>query len=73
MPPRLSGSMPAARNGWNVLRGRRWDYPTMQMNSYRLDRVLAILADHGITKTTGAYRLAPSYADLHSVLLLFSR
>jgi SAM-dependent methyltransferase len=66
-------SVPFAWNVWNLLRRRAWSYPTMQMRSYPLDRVLALLAKHDIKTTTIDYRPAPARTDLHSIILLFSR
>jgi trans-aconitate methyltransferase len=32
----------------NMIRGRRWNEPLMQMNDYDLNRILRILSDSGI-------------------------
>ena len=38
--------LPLAHNLLNVLRGREWSYPHMQMNTYSLNRIALILRDH---------------------------
>ena len=34
----------------NVLRGRRWNEPLIQMNRYDMNKVITLLLDHGITE-----------------------
>ncbi len=43
-------TVPLAYNVFNLLRGRDWSYPHMQMNRYSLNRLGALLADAGITE-----------------------
>lgn len=38
---------PLAHNFLNVVRGRNWSYPVMEMNVYDVNRVLLILRDRG--------------------------
>jgi hypothetical protein len=52
-------NLPVAGNLLNLLRGRPWSYPSMQMNGYRLERLLALLARRGYARSTIAYELAP--------------
>lgn len=40
-------SVPFAYNVWNLTRRREWSYPHMQVNTYDLNRLAAILADGG--------------------------
>jgi 2-polyprenyl-3-methyl-5-hydroxy-6-metoxy-1,4-benzoquinol methylase len=39
---------PLAHNVLNIVRGRAWSYPYMQMNVYDLNQVVLILRNHGI-------------------------
>ena len=41
--------LPLAHNALNLLRGRPWSYPHMQMNVYDLNRLLSILRARGFT------------------------
>lgn len=34
----------------NILRGRRWDYPVMQMNDYELSGIFNIFSAHGVNE-----------------------
>jgi ubiquinone/menaquinone biosynthesis C-methylase UbiE len=43
-------TIPFAYNIFNLLRGRDWSYPHMQMNPYSLNRLGGLLADGGITE-----------------------
>lgn len=38
--------IPLAHNLLNVVRGREWSYPHMQMNVYSLNRLALILREH---------------------------
>jgi 2-polyprenyl-3-methyl-5-hydroxy-6-metoxy-1,4-benzoquinol methylase len=40
--------LPIAHNLLNVVRGRPWYYPHMQMNVYNLTRLLRVLRTHGV-------------------------
>lgn len=46
-----SHHVPGVKIWQNVCAGRPWDAPAMQMNNYPLNRVLALLAAHGIAET----------------------
>jgi len=41
--------VPLARNVFNLLKRRSWAYPTMEMNSYSIPRLIDIFAKHGIS------------------------
>jgi SAM-dependent methyltransferase len=75
-PPALSRlfygaiNLPLVGNAWNVLRGRPWSYPSMQMNGYRLDRVLALAARRGAMRSAIAYAPAAHVRDPDSVLIV---
>jgi ubiquinone/menaquinone biosynthesis C-methylase UbiE len=43
-------TIPFAYNIFNLMRGRGWSYPHMQMNPYSLTRLGGLLADGGITE-----------------------
>jgi len=40
--------IPFAKNLFNLLRGRKWSYPTMEMNSYSLPRLVEIFLNHRV-------------------------
>jgi 2-polyprenyl-3-methyl-5-hydroxy-6-metoxy-1,4-benzoquinol methylase len=40
--------LPLAPNLLNVVRGRPWSHPQMQMNVYNVNRLLRIVDDHGV-------------------------
>ena len=42
--------LPLGHNLVNVVRGRRWSYPQMQMNVYDLSRVMLVLRRAGVTR-----------------------
>jgi hypothetical protein len=65
--------IPGLPNVWNIARRRPWGYPTMQLNAYRLDRILRILSDHGIRETRALFYPDASATELDSVALLFQR
>lgn len=58
---------------WNLGRGRRPDYPSMQMNVYKLPRVLAILQARGIAHSSVEFTAAESATSLDAVVLRFRR
>jgi SAM-dependent methyltransferase len=41
--------VPLAHNLLNVARGRAWSHPQMQMNVYKLNRLLRVVHAHGVT------------------------
>lgn len=53
-------SVPPARGIWNVMRGRDRDYPFMDMNRYRLERLLRDVHAAGIDEVAVRYAPAPS-------------
>lgn len=40
--------VPFARNMFNILRGRKWSYPCMEMHSYSLPRLIDIFSSNGV-------------------------
>lgn len=44
----LKSRVPLARNLINVVRGRKWSYPAMQMNDYNLNRLFSFFQAHGV-------------------------
>jgi predicted NAD/FAD-binding protein len=45
-----SHHIPGVKIWQNVFAGRRWNAPAMQMNNYPLNRVVVLLAAHGISE-----------------------
>jgi len=66
-------SVPAARRLWNLARRRRADFPFMEMNVYRLERLLAVLYAHGITSVSVRFVPAGHRADYNQATLTFAR
>jgi len=66
-------SLPPARRLWNLLRRRDADYPFMEMNVYRLERLLAVLREHGIGEVSVRYEPAPFRTDYNRATLIFMR
>lgn len=63
--------VPFAPDVWNLVRRRPWSYPHMQMNSYRLDHVLELLAASGIPEVRSIYLPSAGAVGFHSVMLVF--
>ena len=63
--------LPLAPNLLNVLRGRPWDYPHMQMNVYDLPRLMRILHDFGTAMVH--VQLAPRWGGYDACSLYFRR
>jgi hypothetical protein len=51
---KFTKNTPLVRNIANLLIGRSWDRPTMQMNNYSIPRVIDILTETGIPTFTAA-------------------
>ena len=67
-------TIPFAANVWNLLKGREWSYPHMQMNVYDVSRMRAILAGAGCPGVEIAFVPAGGrFADYHGVRLIFRR
>lgn len=60
-------------SAWNLARRRPRDYPTMQMNAYRLEKLLTILHEEGIADTAVAFLPAAGPTALDSAILRFQR
>lgn len=66
-------SVPPARRIWNLVRGRRADFPFMEMNVYSLERLLAVLERSGINDATVRFEAAERKADFNQAVLIFGR
>ncbi len=66
-------SVPAARRLWNLARRRRADFPFMEMNSYRLERLLAVLESGGIADVSVRFAPARHWAEHDQAILTFAR
>lgn len=66
-------SLPPARRLWNLARRRRADFPFMEMNVYRLERLLAVLHGRGIGDVRVRFGPAAHPADYHQATLIFTR
>lgn len=40
--------IPFARNAFNLLKGRKWSYPCMEMHAYSLPRLIGIFSNHDL-------------------------
>jgi 2-polyprenyl-3-methyl-5-hydroxy-6-metoxy-1,4-benzoquinol methylase len=60
---------PLAHKTLNIVRGRRWSYPHMQMNVYDLNRVILILRDHGIHEVR--VKLGPPFGGFEFCTIFF--
>jgi SAM-dependent methyltransferase len=56
-----SHHIPGVKIWQNVFAGRAWDAPAMQMNNYPLNRVVVLLASHGITEFVVSTELHASF------------
>jgi SAM-dependent methyltransferase len=63
--------LPWASNALNLMRGRAWSYPHMQMNVYDLSRVAVILHARGVETIYVA--LAPPHGGYQTCTLYFRR
>ena len=63
----LKHHMPFARYGFNLLQGRRFSEPLMQMNHYDLIDVIALYSAHGIREFT--FQTQVSEGNISIVLL----
>jgi trans-aconitate methyltransferase len=66
-------TVPPARRLWNLARRRRPDFPFMEMNSYRLERLLAVLHADGIGDVSVRFAPARHRADHAQATLTFAR
>ena len=68
-------TVPSAYNLFNVLRGRDWSYPHMQMNSYSLDRLGRLLADaeECSSGTPASYPSFPPRQSYDGALIVFRK
>lgn len=65
--------LPFAAEAINLVKRRPPDYPTLQMYSYRLDRLAAILAAHGITGWRADWEPGDGRRAYDSVTLTFRK
>jgi 2-polyprenyl-3-methyl-5-hydroxy-6-metoxy-1,4-benzoquinol methylase len=61
---------PILSNLANVLHGRPWGYPSMQMNGYRLERVLGLLARRGCANSRITFAPPSTFFGLDSALIV---
>jgi SAM-dependent methyltransferase len=61
---------PVLSNLANVLHGRPWSYPSMQMNGYRLERILALLARGGCANSRITFASSSTFFGLDSALIV---
>jgi 2-polyprenyl-3-methyl-5-hydroxy-6-metoxy-1,4-benzoquinol methylase len=74
--PHLAGfnavmKLPLAHNLLNILRGREWSYPHMEMNVYSLNRVALLLREHGSEQQL--MRVGPTAAGFDLCTIVFRR
>lgn len=69
----VTRAAPFAYNVANLLRGRPWDYPHMQMNVYRLNTLARTLLDEGIDDVQLRMHPGAPGAAYASALLAFER
>jgi 2-polyprenyl-3-methyl-5-hydroxy-6-metoxy-1,4-benzoquinol methylase len=62
---------PLAHNVLNLMRGRKWSYPYMQMNVYDLNRVMLILRDHEVKDVR--VKLGPPFGGFEFCTIFFRR
>jgi 2-polyprenyl-3-methyl-5-hydroxy-6-metoxy-1,4-benzoquinol methylase len=63
--------LPLAHNVLNVLRGREWSYPHMEMNVYDLNRIALVLREQGMHELH--VKLGPTTAGFDLCTLFFRR
>lgn len=63
--------IPFAPNVWNLARRRAWDYPHMEMNTYRLDVILELLSSCGISEMRSIYMPSAGPVGFHSAMVVF--
>jgi hypothetical protein len=57
-------------NTANPLRTRPWSYPSMQMNGYRLERILGLLARGGCANSRITFTNPDTIFDLDSAFIV---
>ena len=62
---------PLAHNVLNILRGRKWAYPYMQMNVYDVNRLMLILRDHEVQEVR--VKLGPPFGGFEFCTIFFRR
>lgn len=65
--------VPLAANLANLRWGRDWSYPTLEMNSYRLERLMRILDAGAIRRASVLFEPAPVASGYDSAMLVFER
>jgi SAM-dependent methyltransferase len=65
--------VPLAAAGANLLKGRRWDYPTMQMYCYSIPRLAKILTGCGITTWNAVFEPGATRREYDGVTLIFRK
>lgn len=66
-------TIPPARQLWNRVRGRDRNFPFMEMNTYRLERLLGVLYGRGITEVSVHFAPAAHRSDYNQATLVFAR
>lgn len=65
--------LPLAANVVNIARGLAWSHPYMEVNSYSLSRLGALLADNGISEWHVSFRRSRKWQGLHTATLVFRK
>jgi cyclopropane fatty-acyl-phospholipid synthase-like methyltransferase len=66
-------TIPMAANVWNLIRGRAWSYPHMNLYPYSVSRVAQIAQAAGIPDAHVAFHQAATRPDLNSVTVTLRR
>jgi ubiquinone/menaquinone biosynthesis C-methylase UbiE len=66
-------SVPFAYNLFNLVRGRAWSYPHMQMNAYSLNRLGRLLADVGVTEWHAHFMAATTWRSYDCATIIFRK
>lgn len=66
-------TLPPARRVWDVVRRRPADFPFMEMNAYRMERLLRVLHAHGVTDVSVHFEPAQRRVDHNQAMLTFTR
>jgi SAM-dependent methyltransferase len=69
----LRKSLPLAPNIANLLMGKEWSHPYMELNSYSLDRLARLLAQEGVADWNACFTAARKRRKFDKVTLFFSK
>jgi len=69
----IRNSLPFAPNFANLITGKPWSHPYMQLNSYSLDRLANLLSDAGVRDWHASFRPARQRRHFDKVTLFFRK